>query len=103
MWSAGVIIFILLAGYAPFDDDNDVALYQKIRRGEHDMRDPVWDTISPLARDLVVHPHSSHILLHVAIPLKSLGLRVLRPQKNRIALLQPGRVFACSLMLRLAD
>ncbi|KAK9916463.1 hypothetical protein WJX75_002871 [Coccomyxa subellipsoidea] len=53
MWSAGVIIFILLAGYAPFDDDNDVALYQKIRRGEHDMGDPVWDTISPLARDLV--------------------------------------------------
>ena len=79
MWSAGVIIFILLAGYAPFDDDNDVALYQKIRRGEHDMGDPVWDTISPLARDLVVHPHSAYMLLHVAIPLKSLGLRVLSP------------------------
>ncbi|BDA41023.1 Calcium/calmodulin-dependent protein kinase type 1 [Coccomyxa sp. Obi] len=53
MWSAGVIIFILLAGYAPFDDDNDVMLYQKIKRGEHDMGDSVWDVISPDARDLV--------------------------------------------------
>ena len=54
MWSAGVIIFILLAGYAPFDDDNDVMLYQKIKRGEHDMGDSVWNVISPDARDLVV-------------------------------------------------
>ncbi len=68
MWSAGVIIFIMLAGYAPFDDDNDVALYRKIRRGEHDMGDPVWEeSISPLARDLVVRPHMLR-LLHFQVP-----------------------------------
>lgn len=66
MWSAGVIIFILLAGYAPFDDDNDVMLYQKIKRGEHDMGDAVWDVISPEARDLVVGALSNNtVLLYV--------------------------------------
>lgn len=71
MWSAGVIIFILLAGYAPFDDENDVVLYQKIRRGEHDMGDSVWDVISPDARDLVVRALtasycSTMLIIHVA-------------------------------------
>lgn len=62
MWSVGVIIFILLAGYAPFDDDSDAVLYQKIRKGEHDMGDPIWLTISPDARDLVVRASPDAVL-----------------------------------------
>ncbi len=61
IWSAGVIVFILLSGYAPFDDDNDVVLYQKIRAGDLDMDDPVWRTVSPAATDFLVH-HSSNQL-----------------------------------------
>jgi serine/threonine protein kinase len=54
MWSAGVIIFILLCGYAPFDDDNDAVLYQKIRRGDIDKNDAAWNLLSPASRDFVV-------------------------------------------------
>eukprot|EP00951_Prasinocladus_malaysianus_P028106 scaffold254896_cov19-Prasinocladus_malaysianus.AAC.1 len=32
MWSVGVILFILLSGYSPFDDENDAMLFQKIRQ-----------------------------------------------------------------------
>lgn len=30
IWSCGVILFVLLAGYLPFEDDNIIALYKKV-------------------------------------------------------------------------
>jgi serine/threonine protein kinase len=30
IWSCGVILFILLAGFLPFEDDNIIALYKKV-------------------------------------------------------------------------
>ncbi|KAK9840122.1 hypothetical protein WJX74_003832 [Apatococcus lobatus] len=53
MWSVGVILFILLSGYSPFDDDNDAILFEKIKSGEYDADDPVWDHVSDDAKDLV--------------------------------------------------
>eukprot|EP00873_Tetraselmis_striata_P001178 jgi/Tetstr1/421442/TSEL_012391.t1 len=53
MWSVGVILFILLSGYSPFDDDNDVALFDKIKKGLYDIDDPVWDEVTDAAKDLV--------------------------------------------------
>eukprot|EP01025_Chloroclados_australasicus_P029221 TRINITY_DN2912_c0_g1_i1.p1 TRINITY_DN2912_c0_g1~~TRINITY_DN2912_c0_g1_i1.p1 ORF type:complete len:342 (-),score=50.35 TRINITY_DN2912_c0_g1_i1:396-1421(-) len=53
MWSVGVILFILLAGYSPFDDENDAVLFQKIKAGDYDADDPVWDKVSDTAKDLV--------------------------------------------------
>ncbi|CAA3013453.1 CBL-interacting serine threonine- kinase 6-like [Olea europaea subsp. europaea] len=34
IWSCGVILYVLLAGYLPFQDDNIVAMYKKIYRGD---------------------------------------------------------------------
>ncbi|KAG8388922.1 hypothetical protein BUALT_Bualt02G0175600 [Buddleja alternifolia] len=34
LWSCGVILFVLLAGYLPFDDSNLMNLYQKISSAE---------------------------------------------------------------------
>lgn len=53
MWSVGVILFILLSGYSPFDDDNDAVLFEKIKKGNYDAEDPIWDGISPDAKDIV--------------------------------------------------
>jgi serine/threonine protein kinase len=30
IWSCGVILFVLLAGYLPFEDENIIALYKKV-------------------------------------------------------------------------
>ncbi|KAF5472950.1 hypothetical protein F2P56_009605 [Juglans regia] len=40
MWSCGVILFVLLAGYLPFQDSNLLEMYRKISRG--DFRCPQW-------------------------------------------------------------
>ncbi|XP_068178214.1 maternal embryonic leucine zipper kinase [Antennarius striatus] len=40
VWSMGVLLFALLCGYLPFDDDNCMLLYRKITRGKYD--NPRW-------------------------------------------------------------
>ncbi|KAL8493014.1 hypothetical protein ACS0TY_024284 [Phlomoides rotata] len=50
VWSCGVILYVLLAGYLPFQDDNIVYLYRKIYRG--DFKCPPW--LSPESRKVIV-------------------------------------------------
>ncbi|XWS17775.1 hypothetical protein CRYUN_Cryun33cG0096500 [Craigia yunnanensis] len=40
IWSCGVILYVLLAGFLPFQDDNLVGMYRKIYRG--DFKCPPW-------------------------------------------------------------
>lgn len=46
MWSAGVVLYILLGGYPPFWNESEPALFEQIRRGKYTFDDPVWDVIS---------------------------------------------------------
>ncbi|PHU10870.1 CBL-interacting protein kinase 5 [Capsicum chinense] len=40
IWSCGVILYVLLAGFLPFQDENIMAMYKKIYRG--DFKCPPW-------------------------------------------------------------
>ncbi|KHN06402.1 CBL-interacting serine/threonine-protein kinase 12 [Glycine soja] len=40
IWSCGVVLFVLMAGYLPFNDRNVMAMYKKIYKGE--FRCPRW-------------------------------------------------------------
>jgi len=55
MWSAGVILYIILCGFPPFYDENEdmALLYRKIKKAEYDMPSPYWDKVSGEAKDLV--------------------------------------------------
>ncbi|OIS97220.1 PREDICTED: CBL-interacting serine/threonine-protein kinase 6-like [Nicotiana attenuata] len=49
IWSCGVILYVLLAGFLPFQDENIMAMYKKIYRG--DFKCPPW--FSSEARRLI--------------------------------------------------
>ena len=46
MWSAGVVLYILLSGYPPFYSESEPALVDQIRRGAFNFDDPAWAAVS---------------------------------------------------------
>ncbi|XP_069866068.1 maternal embryonic leucine zipper kinase isoform X3 [Dipodomys merriami] len=40
VWSMGILFYVLMCGFLPFDDDNIMVLYKKIMRGKYDV--PKW-------------------------------------------------------------
>lgn len=53
MWSAGVIMYILLCGYPPFYNENGGRLFDSIMAGQYEFHSPYWDSISTQAKDLI--------------------------------------------------
>ncbi|KAL6900689.1 hypothetical protein ACP4OV_005365 [Aristida adscensionis] len=73
VWSAGVILYILLCGVPPFWGDNDEKIAQAILRGTLDFSREPWPRVSANAKDLVrrmldqdptTRPTASQVLEH---------------------------------------
>ncbi|CAI0469851.1 unnamed protein product [Linum tenue] len=64
VWSCGVILFVLMAGYLPFDESNLMALYQKICNA--DFTFPSW--FSSGAKKLIKRILDPNPLTRISIP-----------------------------------
>lgn len=53
IWSAGVILFIMLSGSPPFDGSNDVEILNNVKKGKYFFNGKDWDGISSGAKDLI--------------------------------------------------
>jgi calcium-dependent protein kinase len=53
VWSAGIMAYILLSGFAPFDSDSDAYIRQLIAEGNVSFDDPEWEDVSGEAKDFV--------------------------------------------------
>jgi len=53
MWSVGVTMHVLLVGYAPFMEEDQLNLFAKIKRGEWRFHRTDWKHISEDAKDLI--------------------------------------------------
>ncbi|WRX27761.1 Protein kinase domain - like 10 [Theobroma cacao] len=64
LWSCGVILFVLMAGYLPFEDSNLTALYKKIFKA--DFNCPPW--FSSSAKKLIKRILDPNPLTRITIP-----------------------------------
>ena len=55
IWSAGVILYILLSGTPPFNGVNDTEIYRKISEMDYNFPEKKWINISNDAKDLISH------------------------------------------------
>lgn len=56
MWSLGVILYVIVAAYHPFDPtgcDSDGVIWSRIVAGQWEFEDTVWLSISPHLKDLL--------------------------------------------------
>ncbi len=53
LWSAGVIMFILLSGTPPFYGNSDEEIYNKVKEGKFCLKSSEWDDISSDAKELI--------------------------------------------------
>ncbi|KAL0360501.1 UNVERIFIED_CONTAM: Calcium-dependent protein kinase [Sesamum radiatum] len=53
VWSAGVILYILLSGFPPFWAETEKGIFEEILKGHVDLQSAPWPSISAGAKDLV--------------------------------------------------
>ncbi|KAG1728060.1 Pkinase-domain-containing protein [Suillus paluster] len=64
IWSCGVILFALLVGRLPFDDEDLPTLLDKVKSGKFDMP----SGIDPLAKDLITKMLQKDVVKRITIP-----------------------------------
>ena len=53
MWSAGCLVYMLIGGYPPFQDQSHRGLFRKIRAADFTFHDMYWSNVSLYAKQLI--------------------------------------------------
>ncbi|CAD8133730.1 unnamed protein product [Paramecium octaurelia] len=53
IWSCGVLAYILLCGYPPFNGKTDAKIFEKVEQGKYEFKSEEWDIITEEAKDFI--------------------------------------------------
>ena len=53
IWSSGIILYILLCGYPPFNGETDQDILNNVKKGKFEFPDEEWSVVSHEAKDLI--------------------------------------------------
>lgn len=53
MWSIGVVTYVLLGGYAPFDSDTEAKMFKRIKHCDYQFHPHYWKNVSREAKDFI--------------------------------------------------
>lgn len=53
IWSAGVILYILLCGYPPFGGKTDAKILQRVEKGMYSFEGREWEVVTEAAKDII--------------------------------------------------
>ena len=84
IWSAGVIMYILLCGSPPFNADKDKDIMKKIQIGKFNFPSKDWDSISIEAKDLIkkMQTYDYHVRINCDEVLKHPWFEKMAKQKD---------------------
>lgn len=54
IWSSGVVLFAMVAGYLPFEDKNTAKLYQKIQGPDYTMPSTFSEPLKDMMKKILV-------------------------------------------------
>ena len=63
IWSSGIVLYAMICGYLPFEDDNNDALYRKICIGKYTIPDFVSNKCKDLLKKILVTDPSKRITI----------------------------------------
>ena len=55
IWSGGVLLYLLLSGYVPFNGHDDKEIFAQIKACKYHLDNKIWNNISDEAKDLIKH------------------------------------------------
>ena len=53
MWSIGVLLYIMMSGYLPFNGKTTEAVFEKIKAGKFNFDHPEFNSVSKECKDLI--------------------------------------------------